>query len=67
VQHTLAHFEVVDIEAVVHELEVKGIELVDYTEGPLLRTGRIAQLGPAGGAWFPTPMGTFSVFDKADI
>lgn len=56
-EHTLAHFEVGDIEAVVAELAGKGVEFVDYTEGPLITTGHIAQLGPARGAWFHDPDG----------
>lgn len=58
-QHTLAHFEVSDIEAAVRELEAKGVAFVDYTEGPLQTTGHIAQLGPARGAWFRDPDGNF--------
>ncbi len=56
-EHTLAHFEVDDIEAVVKELEAGGVEFFDYTEGPLVTTGHIAQLGPARGAWFRDPDG----------
>jgi catechol 2,3-dioxygenase-like lactoylglutathione lyase family enzyme len=55
--HTLAHFEVSDIEATVHDLESKGVEFVDSTEGPLVTTNHIAQLGPARGAWFRDPHG----------
>ena len=58
-QHTLAHFEVTDIEATVRELEAKGVGFVDYTEGPLQTTGHIAQMGPARGAWFRDPDGNF--------
>jgi catechol 2,3-dioxygenase-like lactoylglutathione lyase family enzyme len=58
-EHTLAHFEVDDIEATVRELEAKGVEFVDYTEGPLVTTGHIAQIGPARGAWFRDPDGNF--------
>jgi catechol 2,3-dioxygenase-like lactoylglutathione lyase family enzyme len=58
-EHTLAHFEVADIEATVRELEARGVEFVDYTEGPLQTTGHIAQLGPARGAWFRDPDGNF--------
>jgi catechol 2,3-dioxygenase-like lactoylglutathione lyase family enzyme len=58
-EHTLAHFEVDDIEATVRELEGKGVAFVDYTEGPLVTTGHIAQLGPARGAWFRDPDGNF--------
>jgi catechol 2,3-dioxygenase-like lactoylglutathione lyase family enzyme len=57
--HTLAHFEVDDIEATVAELEAKGVEFVDYDEGPLRTTGHIAQLGPARGAWFRDPDGNY--------
>lgn len=56
-EHTLAHFEVTDIEAAVHELEGKGVEFIDYTEGPLVTTNHIAQLGPARAAWFHDPDG----------
>ncbi len=58
-QHTLAHFEVTDIEATVRELEGRGVEFVDYDEGPLKTTGHIAPLGPARGAWFRDPDGNF--------
>jgi len=56
-EHTLAHFEVNDIEAVVSELVGKGVEFLDYSEGPLATTGHIAQLGPARAAWFHDPDG----------
>jgi catechol 2,3-dioxygenase-like lactoylglutathione lyase family enzyme len=58
-QHTLAHFEVADIEATVRDLEAKGVPFVDYTEGPLTTTGHVAQLGPAKAAWFRDPDGNF--------
>lgn len=56
-EHTLAHFEVVDIEAVVDELSAKGVEFIDYSDGPLKTDGHIAQLGLARGAWFHDPDG----------
>ena len=56
-EHTLAHFEVDDIEAVVRELAGRNVEFLDYTEGPLATTGHIAQLGPARAAWFLDPDG----------
>ena len=56
-EHTLAHFEVGDLEAVVRDLEAKGVTFIDYTEGPLATTGHIAQLGPARAAWFHDPDG----------
>lgn len=56
-EHTLAHFEVADIEAVVRDLETKDVAFVDYAEGPLMTTGHIAQLGPARAAWFHDPDG----------
>jgi len=56
-EHTLAHFEVGDINATVRELEAKGVVFLDYAEGPLKTTGHIAQLGPARAAWFKDPDG----------
>ncbi len=56
-EHTLAHFEVTDIEAAVRALEVNGVEFFDYTDGPLTTTDHIAQIGPARGAWFRDPDG----------
>ena len=56
-EHTLAHFEVTDIEATIRNLEAMGVTFIDYTEGPLMTTGHIAQLGPARGAWFRDPDG----------
>ncbi len=50
--HTVAHFEVDDIEATVRDLDRRGVQFIDYAEGPLKTTGHIAQLGPARGAWF---------------
>src|SRR6476619_2380474 len=40
--HTLAHFEVDDIEATVAELEARGVPFLDYTDGPLVTTNHIA-------------------------
>ena len=56
-EHTLAHFEVEDIAAAVADLDGKGVEFLDYTDGPLATTGHIAQLGPARAAWFHDPDG----------
>jgi len=55
--HTVAHFEVADIETAVRELESRGVAFIDYTNGPLQTTNHIAQLGPARGAWFHDPDG----------
>ena len=56
-EHTLAHFEVDDIESTVSDLSAGGVEFIDYAEGPLTTTGHIAQLGPARAAWFRDPDG----------
>jgi catechol 2,3-dioxygenase-like lactoylglutathione lyase family enzyme len=56
-EHTLAHFEVTNIEAVVSHLEAAGVPFIDYAEGPLMTTGHIAQLGPARAAWLHDPDG----------
>jgi len=56
-EHTLAHFEVTDVESAVHDLVAKGVTFIDYDEGPLKTTDHIAQIGPARGAWFHDPDG----------
>ena len=56
-EHTLAHFEVLDIQATVAELESKGVEFIDYDDGPLQTAGHVARIGPAWGAWFHDPDG----------
>lgn len=56
-EHTLAHFEVTDLESEVAELEAKGVAFLDYSEGPLRTMGHIAQIGPARAAWFHDPDG----------
>ena len=56
-EHTLAHFEVTDVESAVRDLVAKGVTFIDYDEGPLKTTDHIAQIGPARGAWFHDPDG----------
>jgi hypothetical protein len=51
-------FEVDDIEVAVQDLTGKGVEFLDYAEGPFATAGRIAQLGPARAAWSATPTAT---------
>lgn len=55
--HSLAHFEVADIDATIRDLERRGVTFLNYAEGPLRTTGHIAQIGPARGAWFRDPDG----------
>jgi catechol 2,3-dioxygenase-like lactoylglutathione lyase family enzyme len=57
-EHTLAHFEVDDIEGTVRDLKAKGVRFQDYAEGPLKTTNSIAQIGPNRGAWFMDPDGS---------
>jgi catechol 2,3-dioxygenase-like lactoylglutathione lyase family enzyme len=57
-EHTLAHFEVDDIEATVRDLKANGVRFHDYADGPLKTTNSIAQLGPNRGAWFMDPDGS---------
>jgi catechol 2,3-dioxygenase-like lactoylglutathione lyase family enzyme len=66
-EHTLAHFEVTDLVALVADLEAKGVEFLDYTEGPLTTTGHIARIGPARGAWFRDPDGNTLGLREADV
>jgi hypothetical protein len=46
-----------DLEAVVRDLETKGVTFIDHTEGPLVTMGHIAQFGPARAAWAHDPDG----------
>jgi catechol 2,3-dioxygenase-like lactoylglutathione lyase family enzyme len=55
VGQTAAHFEVDDIEAVIHDLTSRGVTFEEY-ETPRT-TNFIAQIGPARGAWFEDPDG----------
>jgi hypothetical protein len=48
---------VTDLAAAVLDLEAKRVAFLDYTEGPLVTTGHIAQIGPARGLWFRDPDG----------
>jgi catechol 2,3-dioxygenase-like lactoylglutathione lyase family enzyme len=57
-EHTLAHFEVDDIEATVRDLKAGGVRFHEYSEGPLKTTNSIAQLGPNRSAWFTDPDGS---------
>jgi catechol 2,3-dioxygenase-like lactoylglutathione lyase family enzyme len=54
---TVCHFEVSDIVAAVAELRGRGVRFEEYTEGPLVTTNGVAQLGAARGAWFKDPDG----------
>lgn len=56
-EHTMAHFEVSDVEAEVAAIRSRGGVFLEYTEGPLLTTNGIAQVGPARGAWLRDPDG----------
>jgi predicted enzyme related to lactoylglutathione lyase len=55
VGQTVAHFEVDDVDAVVRDLNSRGIAFEEY-ETPKTVNG-IAQIGPARGAWFKDPDG----------
>ena len=66
-EHTLAHFEVTDIEAAVRELESRGVVFIDYTDGPLVTTNHVARIGPALGAWFRDPDGNYLGLRQADV
>lgn len=56
-EHTLAHFEVADIVTAVRDLKANGVRFHEYSEGPLMTTDSIAQIGPNRGAWFTDPDG----------
>ena len=49
--HTVAHFEVDYIDAVVTALRARGVELLEYDSGPLKTVNSIAELGANRKAW----------------
>jgi predicted enzyme related to lactoylglutathione lyase len=55
--HTIAHFEVADIEAAVADIRSRGGVFEEYDSGAFATTNGIAQLGPARGAWLKDPDG----------
>ena len=50
--HTVASFEVQNIELVVRALEAKGVKFLDYEEDELKTVNHIATTGIIKGAWF---------------
>lgn len=56
--HTMAHFEVSDIEATVADLRSRGAVFEEYASGPIATTNGIANYAPGmRGAWFKDPDG----------
>ncbi len=55
VGQTVAHFEVADLEAVIADLQSRGVAFEEY-ETPKT-VNYIAVIGPARGAWFSDPDG----------
>lgn len=56
--HTMAHFEVTDIEATVADLKSRGVRFEEYDSGPIATTNSIANYAPGiRGAWFKDPDG----------
>ena len=53
--HTLAHFEVDDIEACVAGLSARGVKFLEYETPKTVNF--IAEIGPARGAWLQDPDG----------
>jgi catechol 2,3-dioxygenase-like lactoylglutathione lyase family enzyme len=53
--HTLAHFEVDDIESAVAALRGKGVTFLEYETPKTVNF--IAEIGPARGAWLKDPDG----------
>jgi catechol 2,3-dioxygenase-like lactoylglutathione lyase family enzyme len=52
---TVMHFEVDDIEAVVHDLTSRGVAFEEYESPKTVNS--IAQFGPVRAAWFKDPAG----------
>jgi len=55
--HTVAHFEVGNIDREVADLRSRGAVFEEYTSGPLITTDGIAKFGDARGAWLKDPEG----------
>jgi catechol 2,3-dioxygenase-like lactoylglutathione lyase family enzyme len=56
--HTMAHFEVRDIEATVADLKSRGVTFEEYDSGLIATTNSIANYAPGiRGAWFKDPDG----------
>lgn len=55
VGQTVAHFEVVDLDAVMAELTSRGVTFEEYETPKTVNF--VAQIGPARGAWFKDPDG----------
>ena len=56
--HTMAHFEVKDIEQAVADLRSRGVAFEEYASGPVATTSGIANYAPGmRGAWFKDPDG----------
>ena len=56
--HTMAHFEVKDIEQAVADLRSRGVVFEEYASGPVATTNGIANYAPGmRGAWFKDPDG----------
>jgi catechol 2,3-dioxygenase-like lactoylglutathione lyase family enzyme len=56
--HTMAHFEVRDMDATVADLKSRGVVFEEYDSGPIATTNSIANYAPGmRGAWFKDPDG----------
>ena len=62
--HTLAHVEMADLEAVVRDLETKGVTFIDHTEGPLVTMATSRSLDLPARLGYMTRTGTPSASDK---
>lgn len=56
-EHTLASFEVSDIEAAVRDLQAKGVKFEDYDFPGLKTVNGVAAVGNWKGGWFKDPDG----------
>lgn len=64
-EHTLAHFEVDDIDAVVQDLAAKGVEFLDYREGPSPQQSTSPSSAPPAALGSVIPTGTPSASARA--
>lgn len=64
-QATCASWDVADIEAVVAELQGKGVQFETYPNFPVEWQGVIAVMGPMKSAWFKDPSGNILAVGSA--
>ncbi len=64
--HTLAGFQVQDIEEEVADLSAKGVEFLEYDTPPIVTENSIATIGNLKAAWFKDSEGNILSINQAN-